>query len=119
MDKFLELAPFLAILIWYFVSSHCRFLPAVVIESANFANFNNFWYILTNSTIQFKILIQNTIHFDFFHQNSIQQKIQLKFYDKIQFKRLFNNIFFRQIQFKNLLKTLKLAVFNSTKYSFN
>ena len=36
-----------------------------------------------------------------------------------QFKTLFNNLFSWKIQFKNRLKNLSLALFISTKYSFN
>ena len=64
-------------------------------------------------------MIQYAIHFYLFHLNSIQQKIQKQYFTKIQFKRLFKIIYFRPIQFKIQFKTLKLAGFNSTKYSFN
>ena len=57
--------------------------------------------------------------------HSFHGKIQFKglfniiFFRNIQFKKLFNNFFSRKIQFKNRFKNLNLALFNSTKYSFN
>ena len=57
--------------------------------------------------------------------HSFHGKIQFKglfniiFFRNIQFKKLFNNFFSRKIQFKNWFKNLNLALFNSTKYSFN
>ena len=61
----------------------------------------------------------NIYSFFCFSTNSIQTFIQFSFFNKIQFKSWFNFLFPDKIQFNNLFKTLKLAVFNSIKYSFN
>ena len=57
--------------------------------------------------------------------HSFHDKIQFKglfniiFFRNIQFEKLFNNLFSRKTQLKNWFKNLNLALFNSTKYSFN
>ena len=61
----------------------------------------------------------NIYSFFCFATNSIQKLIQFSFFNKIQFKSWFNSLVSNKIQFKNIFKMLKLAVFNSSKYSFN
>ena len=61
----------------------------------------------------------NIYSFFCFATNSIQKLIQFSFFNKIQFKSWFNSLVSNKIQFKNIFKMLKLAVFNSIKYSFN
>ena len=97
-----------------------------------------FWPKLIQFNIQFNIVSRKFNSKDYSIQNHFK-KIQFKklficqFFEKIQFKNLFiffifykiqfKNIFifnfFIKIQFKNLFKIMKLAVFNSIKYSFN
>ena len=93
---------------------------------------------LIQFNIQFNIVSRKFNSKDYSIQNHFK-KIQFnklfirQFFKKIQFKNLFiffifykikfKNIFilnfFIKIQFKNLFKIMKLAVFNSIKYSFN
>ena len=63
-----------------------------------------------------KISIQYTIHFCL---NSIQKIIQYYFPRILNSKDYSITFFSRKIQLKQLFKTLSLAEFNSTKYSFN
>ena len=91
---------------------------------------------LIQFNIQFNIVSRKFNSKDYSIQNHFK-KIQFKklficqFFKKIQLKNSFifftkfNSkiysflIFFIKIQFKNLFKIMKLAVFNSIKYSFN
>ena len=81
-----------------------------------FAKFNS----KMGSFVLFSTKFNSNIYSFFcFATNSIQKLIQFSFFNKIQFKSWFNSLVFNKIQFKNIFKMLKLAVFNSIKYSFN
>ena len=72
-------------------------------------------FLIKNGKYQFKIWFIHSFH------GKIQFKglFNIIFFRNVQFKKLFNYFFSRKIQFKNWLKNLNLALFNSTKYSFN
>ena len=81
-----------------------------------FAKFNS----KMGSFVLFSTKFNSNIYSFFcFATNSIQKLIQFSFFNKIQFKSWFNSLVSNKIQFKNIFKMLKLAVFNSIKYSFN
>ena len=70
---------------------------------------------IKNGKYRFKIWFIHSFH------NKIQFKgvFNINLFGNIQFKKLSNNLYSRKIQFKSWFKNLILALFNSTKYSFN
>ena len=85
----------------------------------NLTNFRVFLAELRPNLRIFAKLNSKIYSFFCFLTNSIQTFIQFSFCSQIQFKTWLNFLFPDKIQFKNLFKILKLAVFNSIKYSFN
>ena len=81
-----------------------------------FTKFNSTFYSFVNIFTKFNSKIYS---FVISRQYSIQQIIHFLICFKIQFNNLFIFKYLGEIQFKNIFKMLKLAVFNSIKYSFN
>ena len=105
----------------------CPYFSLSVTKIWNLADFRTFFgYISLFWQFFFSI-------FNRFYKIQFNILFICKYFDKIQFKNLFicqfsNNIQFNnlfifkylgEIQFKNVFKMLKLAEFNSMKYSFN
>ena len=92
------------------------FLAILRLNLSIFAKFNS----KMGSFVLFSTKFNSNLYSFFcFSTNSIQKFIQFSFFNKIQFKSSFNSLVSDNIQFKNIFKILKLAVFNSIKYSFN
>ena len=79
--------------------------------------FEIFPMVLLSKMENIKSIYDSFIHFT----TKIQFKrlFNINIFWNIWFNRLFNNCFFQELKFKNLFKYMNLAVFNSTKCSFN